>query len=85
MLPLAPQRIEAADPVAALAVRADGGPEPERQLVRFRSAGGGHDDGGGCTRFRPADRARRNSARRPGEPSALAILTARRGRIIGGL
>ena len=38
MLPLAPQRIEAADPVAALADRANSGPEPERQLVRFRSA-----------------------------------------------
>jgi hypothetical protein len=38
MLPLAPQRIEAADPVAALTDRANGGPEPERRLVRFRSA-----------------------------------------------
>jgi CRISPR system Cascade subunit CasD len=38
MLPLAPQRIEAANPVAALTDRANSGPEPERRLVRFRSA-----------------------------------------------
>jgi CRISPR system Cascade subunit CasD len=38
MLPLAPQRIEAANPVGALTDRANSGPEPERRLVRFRSA-----------------------------------------------
>jgi CRISPR system Cascade subunit CasD len=38
MLPLAPERTEAADPVAALAMRANGGPEPERQLLRLRGA-----------------------------------------------
>jgi len=38
MLPLAPQRIEAADPVVSLTDRANGGPEPERRLVRLRSA-----------------------------------------------
>jgi CRISPR system Cascade subunit CasD len=38
MLPLAPQLIEAGNPVAALTDRANRGPEPERQLVRFRSA-----------------------------------------------
>jgi CRISPR system Cascade subunit CasD len=38
MLPLAPHRSEVADPVAALRDRANSGPEPERQLVRFRSA-----------------------------------------------
>ena len=38
MLPLAPVRTEAAHPVAALTDRANGGPEPERQLVLFRLA-----------------------------------------------
>jgi CRISPR system Cascade subunit CasD len=37
MLPLAPDRSEAADPVTALAMRANGGPELERQLLRLRS------------------------------------------------
>lgn len=35
MLPLAPRRDEAADPAAALELRAAHGPEPERQLYRF--------------------------------------------------
>jgi CRISPR system Cascade subunit CasD len=34
MLPLAPHRTEAADPVTALAERAKAGPEPERQILR---------------------------------------------------
>ena len=38
MLPLAPSRVEAGNPVAALADRETGGPEPERQLLRTRSA-----------------------------------------------
>lgn len=38
MLPMAPQRIEAVDPVAALADRAERGPEPERHLLRLRQA-----------------------------------------------
>jgi CRISPR system Cascade subunit CasD len=38
MLPFAPHRTETVDPVAALAGRANGGAEPERQLVRLRSA-----------------------------------------------
>ncbi|HET9848468.1 MAG TPA: type I-E CRISPR-associated protein Cas5/CasD [Candidatus Dormibacteraeota bacterium] len=35
MLPMAPQRIEAANPVAALSQRANAGPELERQLLRL--------------------------------------------------
>jgi CRISPR system Cascade subunit CasD len=38
MLPLAPERTEAADPVAALTMRANGGSELERQLLPLRSA-----------------------------------------------
>jgi CRISPR system Cascade subunit CasD len=38
MLPLEPQRIEVADPVAALGHRARNGPEPERRLLRLHSA-----------------------------------------------
>jgi CRISPR system Cascade subunit CasD len=38
MLPLAPLRTQAADPIAALAERAERGPEPERQLLKLRSA-----------------------------------------------
>ena len=38
MLPLAPQRTEAVDPVAALGQRAKNGPEPERQLARSGAA-----------------------------------------------
>jgi CRISPR system Cascade subunit CasD len=37
MLPLAPRRTEAVDPIASLAERAERGPEPERQLLRRRS------------------------------------------------
>jgi CRISPR system Cascade subunit CasD len=35
MLPFAPRRTETADPVAALAGRANAGPEPERQILRL--------------------------------------------------
>jgi CRISPR system Cascade subunit CasD len=37
MLPLAPRRAQANDPAAALASRAAGGPEPERQVFRASS------------------------------------------------
>jgi CRISPR system Cascade subunit CasD len=37
MLPMEPQRVEAVDPVSALAHRANDGPEPERQLLWLRS------------------------------------------------
>jgi CRISPR system Cascade subunit CasD len=38
MLPMAPRRLEAVNPFAALIERANGGPEPERQLIEMRSA-----------------------------------------------
>jgi CRISPR system Cascade subunit CasD len=38
MLPMVPRLAEATDPVAALAERAERGPEPERRLLPRRSA-----------------------------------------------
>jgi CRISPR system Cascade subunit CasD len=38
MLPMAPSRVEAQNPVSALSERTNEGPEPERQLLRVRTA-----------------------------------------------
>ena len=83
MLPLAPQLIEAADPVAALTDRANRGPEPERQLVRFRSAAVVTMTAADARNFGLPIQRVEMQARRSGEPPTLAIRVARRGRIVG--